>query len=713
MFTKYREYGLALMPLVPNTKDAGVPQWQRFSTQLPDDRICDVWKKIKNPNYGLVCGKASNVIAVDVDTQKPDVIASIPQSPLRKAGNPLRETRFFQYNADLQFNRHILCGDNERVEIISDGGYTVLPPSIHPVTGKPYFWLTPDTFPAFSSKDLPVLTQEDINRIITACSKYEVSGDSSEGVDLHGGPWVNTDTDRLSPHGSQARLRKLASGLVNGDLTDKDIAERLVDYDNKNHLPVGYFTEHGRTSDQKSKNPMDNALMFTMNIRKSINQRRLANGESPLVGSTQGELVVYQEKDVKTTDLTIKLPEPTGLLKEIMDAILESSPMPQPQFALAGALGLMSVICANRFEMNGIRTNLYLMNLGRTGSGKDAPKKLCTGVLQHDEMRKHNLLGITKYVSAPATILQLPEQRQRLDIVDEFSGFLKALSRRDSLIYQVATELTELWSINGGYYGGIKSVGRGDQTGACYSPSISILGFCQPDTFIGNVTREILDVGFLPRFLVFQAKNENYCNEDFLEVDTRAIIHRITQRVLEMFKPVEIPSCTDGKIQFDAHIAAHHVVTETASKNRFKDLFVYYANKTDSIDNEYKRAVTSRAFENIVKLSIINAVSSGRDVVSAVDLDFSKALVDALIYNSTDLAIQVSASGDRDRNVDRLVRMFDRKNIVTMDEIRNNIRNTTRAQREDMIRDLVDSGIIEPSHLGKKKAFKRVDAEQR
>ena len=63
---------------------------------------------------------------------------------------------------------------------------------------------------------------------------------------------------------------------------------------------------------------------------------------------------------------------PTHLLRLVVDYIFNSSPRPNYDVSLVGALGLLSGICGRAYNVSGTGLNHYLMLLGVTGVGKDA-----------------------------------------------------------------------------------------------------------------------------------------------------------------------------------------------------------------------------------------------------------------------------------------------------------------------------------------------------
>lgn len=117
--------------------------WQEL-THTPDD-ICSYIAN-KGCNIGLVCGKASGLTIIDLDSELfMDALFNGFESEFEIDTLKSRRTEgrghiYFEYNPDLPASKHHDLG----IEILSDGNNAVLPPSVHN-SGDIYRWDTPDT----------------------------------------------------------------------------------------------------------------------------------------------------------------------------------------------------------------------------------------------------------------------------------------------------------------------------------------------------------------------------------------------------------------------------------------------------------------------------------------------------------------------------------------------------------------------------------------
>jgi Bifunctional DNA primase/polymerase, N-terminal len=93
-------------------------------------------------NIGIRTGTDIGIVGVDVDTDDPDIQAALPaivrDSLVKKKGQ--RGYTSFLYGPGTR-SRKYLINDKTVLEILGVGRQTVIPPSIHPVTQKPYEWV--------------------------------------------------------------------------------------------------------------------------------------------------------------------------------------------------------------------------------------------------------------------------------------------------------------------------------------------------------------------------------------------------------------------------------------------------------------------------------------------------------------------------------------------------------------------------------------------
>ena len=165
---RYMEkYGLALVPIPPGHKAPLHQGWNQPGGYVTDvEDLSERWDGIHDDGIGVVLGP-SGLCSIDVDA--PDhalpVLGElgIDLGALRKTaptiqGNPSRYRLMFKAPPGVALGRKALAWPAKEpagkpvvvFELRAGDVQDVLPPTIHPGTGKPYVWLTPPNseFPA-------------------------------------------------------------------------------------------------------------------------------------------------------------------------------------------------------------------------------------------------------------------------------------------------------------------------------------------------------------------------------------------------------------------------------------------------------------------------------------------------------------------------------------------------------------------------------------
>lgn len=140
--------GIPVMPLKrwdSPGKGAGkapiLSEWTQYGAVMPTEAMRAHWlTTYPDSNIGLPFGEASNLCAIDIDTEDEQLVQTIrdalPESPWVRIGKKGMGL-IFKWQGQANFKLR----DNENksiVEFLGKGNQMVMPPSIHPDTGKPY-----------------------------------------------------------------------------------------------------------------------------------------------------------------------------------------------------------------------------------------------------------------------------------------------------------------------------------------------------------------------------------------------------------------------------------------------------------------------------------------------------------------------------------------------------------------------------------------------
>lgn len=127
----YLERGWSVIPISPYSKKALV-KWRDFARRLPtEDEVRAWWSEFPNASVGIVTGKVSNLVVVDVDPDRGgDVDDYYGQQPTEVSVRTPKGGRhlYFTYPAGGQVRNSVDRVDRG-VDVRAEGGYVVAPPS--------------------------------------------------------------------------------------------------------------------------------------------------------------------------------------------------------------------------------------------------------------------------------------------------------------------------------------------------------------------------------------------------------------------------------------------------------------------------------------------------------------------------------------------------------------------------------------------------------
>ncbi len=156
---RYRQHGYTPVPVRPGSKAPHITHWSRWCHELPPEELLRDWAR-RYPGAGLAIalGPASGLTALDldhdVDGLHARVRAAAGPSPVAKRGQK-GATLFYRHGGER--SRSFRRSGQTVAEVLADGRLVILPPTIHPGTGRPYEWLTEATLLDVAPGSLPPL----------------------------------------------------------------------------------------------------------------------------------------------------------------------------------------------------------------------------------------------------------------------------------------------------------------------------------------------------------------------------------------------------------------------------------------------------------------------------------------------------------------------------------------------------------------------------
>lgn len=240
----YVDRGISVFPVKPMTKNPAV-KWSEYQNRKPSRKELDEWKK-SNYSIGVVCGNSSgNLVVIDFDREEvfklffPNVVeerrtwvVKTPRPGIHvyfRTDKPIRSRRYSEVNIDVK----------------SEGGYVLAPPSIHP-NGEKYVFLVPP-----EEADIPTIKSDDFFEMIEKrLAELGLAKNYTEEIPEE--PVIQDDEEPLW-------VKRMLEG-VNEGMRD-ECAIRLASYFlNKKHLSPAAVEGILLNWNKKNNPPMDDAV---------------------------------------------------------------------------------------------------------------------------------------------------------------------------------------------------------------------------------------------------------------------------------------------------------------------------------------------------------------------------------------------------------------------------------------------------------------------
>lgn len=167
---KLHALGYSPIPIGPGTKAPGqwsangewrpMRHWQECCKKQPTAAMIRAWSSWPSCGVGVACGRGLVVIDVDCEEALDAIMNVLPGTHVAKTG---RKGRSFFYKGDTSKIRSRNFRTPEGVgllDLLAEGKQTVLPPSLHPATGEPYFWTTNFALDEVPLDELPELPDD-------------------------------------------------------------------------------------------------------------------------------------------------------------------------------------------------------------------------------------------------------------------------------------------------------------------------------------------------------------------------------------------------------------------------------------------------------------------------------------------------------------------------------------------------------------------------
>ena len=442
---------------------------------------------------------------------------------MKKAGAK-GETRFY-YGPGIASQSWSIDGKRV-VEIIGPGRQTVLPPTIHPDTGEPYRWLTPDTLEDLRPQDLPLLPGNIADQITAALAPFGCQPPPITGVPVsvadEGTPHRQLNNAALASLPVWVPALKLYRGrFIRGGYeaiaTWRPSSTGRPNRERKRNLKISHkgIRDFGAGLGYTPLDLVMTALGVDLDSAFAFLSDRLGWTPAELaieipVGSDEAEAETRVEgepasaKDTRVPDPLEPYTHVPGAVGDVVDWIVGTARRPNRVLALGAAIVTVGTLIGRRVAgPTRSASHLYVVTVAPATSGKDHPRRCILPLLDAARAGSHVHLGdITSQSGFNRVMKNMPLS---VVVIDEIAGFLARISSPQSSHWErrLSGKLREQWSCSFNAIGTMTSAEYNDTRIEC--PAMSIFGTSTNAEFWSVLQGSEIENGFFSRFLVLDS----------------------------------------------------------------------------------------------------------------------------------------------------------------------------------------------------------------
>jgi hypothetical protein len=624
-----REYvrrGWCVVPIPFKQKRALRKGWRVL--RLTEDQLPEYFDQ--PANIGLILGEPSGwLVDVDLDCAEAIELANqyLPPTPAI-TGRPgkLRSHRWYYAEGAVTKKHTDPVSRKMIVELRSTGGQTVVGPSIHPDDGSRYESLQaePALVPAamltacveaLAKRVIELRHGETPPAVRTPHSPttHRHHSSSPGDVERRARAYLDKLPPAISGQGGHAVTYTAATALVHGleidteralsllidhynprcqpPWTEKELRHKVEDAASKPHQqPRGYLLRQERES------PSDSGVDISALVGRAAEA-------TPRTNATSDDEPT-EPSPADPGPIPTELLRVPGFISEVMDHSLATAPYPNQPLAFCGALALQAFLGGRKVrDQADNRTNLYLLSLAHSSSGKDWPRKVNTRILhatgQSPALGEHFASGEGLQDALFVTSCMLFQ-------TDEIDGLLQSINKAKDARYEgILGTLLTMYSAAGSVFPMRRKAGK-EPAGAIEQPCLVIYGTAIPTHYYAALCERMLTNGFFARMLIVEAGKRGEGQEPRI-VD-------IPPRILETatywanFQP--------GKGNLDKFYPIPQVVQYTSEAQSLliesrRQCEAEYA-KAEARGDAVGTTVWGRTNEHIRKLALLYAISASR-----------------------------------------------------------------------------------------------------
>jgi len=328
---------------------------------------------------------------------------------------------------------------------------------------------------------------------------------------------------------------------------------------------------------------------------------------------------VVLAKPVMTSQPSMDLLAPPGILGTVTEWVNATARKPQPMFAVQAAIGFCATVMGRRYVTDQRNwPSLYLLNIGLSSSGKEYAKTAVEALLEACNLA--HLIGPASYTSNSGVLSALHNQPSHLTVIDEFGKELEQASVKGNARAQgMLKSLMEVWGRCDGTLRpqGFSTFGMSEQDAkkmaerSIRNPALTMLAMTTPGTFFESIGSAAARDGFLNRFLIVESDTGR-------QVGNGSAIVPIPDCILQWAENT-LKASSLGLVDAAVSPGTVPCAAEVPISDDARAMFGQFDAECVGLMNEYEVHGLSEMFgrtnEMAMRLALIAAIGSGKQDV--------------------------------------------------------------------------------------------------
>ena len=325
-----------------------------------------------------------------------------------------------------------------------------------------------------------------------------------------------------------------------------------------------------------------------------------------------------------------ELADVPGFITDLTEWTMSSSHSPNRTLAFAGALAMLAHLAGRTFSDGaGTRTNLYVIALAPSGSGKEAPRRINNQLAKSLDISESLMESVASGEALEDELVKMPSLLLQSDEIAMLFGQMRGQGR---LSKALSGRLRTLFTSSGSDYITRKKANASESTQKIVNPHLTLFGTGVPEELLDGLTPQEIRNGLFGRCIILNAQDENLRRTPFA-------FDKMPSRLMEAAE--YLAKLEYGKLGIVPEL---WIVDEDESARELKKQSMEFFGKQRRMlaeaDLKNAHAIIARIEEKISKLALIYAISenpfSPRITVRAVEwaVRFAAYVVKWMLYEA-------------------------------------------------------------------------------